>query len=85
MADADRLDLILVTINSLHSVATTLTEYARDLARDPDERLTDFEDVPELLADALATALDSLPDDRLTDERGQLLGALRRYLEGWVP
>lgn len=85
MPDTDRLDLILVTINSLHAVATTLTEYARDLASDPAERLTDFEDVPELLADSLATALDALPEDRLTDERGQLLGALRRYLEGWVP
>ena len=28
---------------------------------------------------------EALPDDRLTEERTQLLGALRRYLEGWTP
>lgn len=81
----DRLDQVLVAINSLHAAATTLTEYARELAANPDGRLTDFEDVPELLADALATALDALPEARLTEERNQLLGALQRYLEGWTP
>lgn len=78
------LDRILFTINSLHSAATTLTEHARELAAHPDARLTDYEDVPELLADALATALDALPEDRLTEERNQLLGACRRYIEGWA-
>ena len=79
------LDRILVALNSLHGAAITLTEHARDLATNPEARLTDFEDVPENLADALVTALEALPDDRLTEERTQLLGALRRYLEGWTP
>ncbi len=78
------LDRILITLNSLHSASITLTEHARDLATDPQARLSDFEDVPELLADALRTALDALPDDRLTEPRTQLLGALNRYLEGWT-
>jgi hypothetical protein len=81
---ADRLDTILVTINQLHSATITLTEFARDLAGDAAATLSDFEDVPELLADALATALESLPGARLGESRTQLLGALRRYLEGWA-
>lgn len=85
MPDRPNLDLILVTINGLHSVSITLTERARELAADPDARLSDFEDVPELLADALATALDALPEGSLTDERIQLLGACRRFIEGWAP
>ena len=85
MPERPELDLILVTINGLHSVVTTLTEYARELATDPDARLTDFEDVPELLADALATAIDALPDDCMTDDRSQLLGACRRFTQGWAP
>jgi hypothetical protein len=80
----ERLDLILYTVNSLHSAAITLTEYARELPADPEARLTDFEDVPELLAESLVTALEALPDDRLTEDRSQLLGALRRYLDGWT-
>ena len=79
------LDRILVALNSLHGAAITLTEHARDLAVLPEARLSDFEDVSENLADALVTALEALPDDRLTEERTQLLGALRRYLEGWTP
>lgn len=79
----DNLDRILCAAISLQAVAITLTEYARELPADPAARLSDFEDVPELLADALATALDALPEDRLTEDRTQLLGALRRYLEGW--
>jgi hypothetical protein len=79
------LDRILVALNSLHSAATTLTEHARDLATSPEARLSDFDDVTENLADALTTALEALPEDRLTEDRAQLLGALRRYLEGWVP
>lgn len=79
------LDRILVAVNSLHAAGITLTEHARDLATDPTARLTDLEDVPENLADALTVALEALPDDRLTEERTQLLGALRRYLEGWTP
>ena len=82
---SETLDRILVTLNEVNSVSITLTEYARDLAQNPEATLTDFEEVPELLADALATALDYLPPDRLTDDRTQLLGALRKYLEGWVP
>lgn len=82
---APDLDRILVALNSLHGAAITLTEHARDLATNPEARLTDFEDVPENLADALVLALEALPDDRLTEERTQLLGALRRYLEGWTP
>jgi hypothetical protein len=78
----DRLDNILVATNDLHSAAITLTEYARVLVENPNARLSDFEDVPELLASALATALDALPEDRMRDNRNQLLGALRRYLEG---
>lgn len=76
------LDLILVATNNLHSAAITLTEHARDLATDPAATLSDFEEVPELLAEALATALDALADDKLTEDRAQLLGALRRYLDG---
>ena len=79
------LDRILSALNSLQSAAITLTEHARDLAVQPEARLSDFEDVSENLADALVTALEALPDDRLTEERTQLLGALRRYLEGWIP
>lgn len=82
MSDLDR---ILVVLNSLHSAAITLTEYARDQATDPAAILTDFEDTTEQIAFALATALEALPDDRMTDSRNQLLGALRRYLEGWTP
>jgi hypothetical protein len=81
---ADRLDLVLCTVNNLNSVAITLTEYARELPADPEARLTDFEEVPELLAESLVTAIESLPDDRLTEDRNQLLGALRRYLDGWT-
>lgn len=79
------LDRILFALNSLHSAAITLTEHARELATSPEARLSDFEDVTENLADALATALEALPEDRLTEDRTQLLGALRRYLEGWTP
>ncbi len=82
---SDRLDLILVTINSLHSVATTLTEYAREIAADPEARLSDFEDVPELLASALALSLDALPNASMTDDRIQLLGAAIKFTEGWTP
>lgn len=78
------LDRIFVTINSLHAATITLTEHAWELTTDPEARLSDFEDVPELLADALATAIDALADDRVTEARNQLLGALRRYLEGWT-
>jgi hypothetical protein len=81
---SERLDLILVALNELHSVSITLTEYARELSADPAARLTDFEDVPELLASALATSLDALPEDRMTHDRNQLLGASRRFLDGWV-
>ncbi len=82
---SDRLDLILITINSLHSVATTLTEYAREVAADPEARLSDFEKVPELLADALTAAFDALPEASMTDDRNQLLGAARKFIEGWAP
>ena len=77
------LDLILVAVNELHAAAITLTEHARELAQNPAARLSDFEDMPELLACALVTALDALPEDRMTDDRNQLMGALRRYLDGW--
>ena len=81
-----RIDQALVALNSLHSVSITFTEYARDIAAQGDQaRLSDFEDVPELLADALRSALDALPEERLTEDRTQLLGALNRYLEGWTP
>lgn len=82
----DRLDQTLVALNSLHAASITLTEYARDIvAQGEAARLSDFDDVPELLADALRTALDALPQDRLTEDRTQLMGALNRYLEGWAP
>lgn len=75
----------LYIINSLHSVTITMTEYARDIAAlDKTARLSDFEDVPELLAEALTFALDAMPEDRLTEDRTQLLAALRRYLDGWA-
>jgi hypothetical protein len=80
---AERLDTILVAINQLHGASITMTEFARSLATDPTASLSDFEEVPELLTDALATALESLPEGSLGESRTQLLGALRRYLEGW--
>jgi hypothetical protein len=80
-----RLDLILCAVNDLHAAATTLVEYARDLATDPQATLTTFEDTPQCIATALATALESLGDDKMTEDDTQLLGALRRYLEGWIP
>jgi hypothetical protein len=80
---SDRLDLILSTINLLHSAAITLTEYARDVVAQGDEvRLWDFEETPELIADALIVVLESLPEDRLNEARNQLLGGLRRYVDG---
>jgi hypothetical protein len=79
----ERLDTILVAINQLHSASVTLTEFARDLVTNPAASLSDFEEVPELLADTLATALEALPEGSLGESRTQLLGALRRYLEGW--
>ena len=81
----ERLDDILVAINSLHAAAITLVEHARDLAENPQATLTSFGEVSENIGSALITALEALPEDRLTDERTQLLGALRRYLEGWTP
>jgi non-ribosomal peptide synthetase component F len=80
---SDRLDLILVTINALNSAAITLTEYARDIAvQGETARLSDFEEAPELIADALIVALESLSEDRMNEARNQLLGALRRYVGG---
>lgn len=76
------LDLILSAVNGLHSAATTLTEYARELAQNPAARLSNLEDVPELLADAIVIALEAMPEDHMTDDRNQLVGALRRYLDG---
>lgn len=81
---ADRIDVVLVALNELHGASVTLTEFARELATNPDAHLSDFEEVPELLADALATALDCLPEGSLGESRTQLLGALRKYLEGWA-
>jgi len=80
----DRLDTVLVAINELHGASITMTEFARELASNPAASLSDFEEVPELLADTLATALEALPEGSLGESRTQLLGALRRYLEGWA-
>jgi hypothetical protein len=82
---SDRLDSILYTLNSLHSVSITLTEFARELIHNPEATLTDMEEVPELLAEALATTLDCLGTDRLTEAQTQLVGALLRFVEGNVP
>lgn len=85
VTDTDQADAEAAGPSDADRLRDWLTEHARDLATNPEARLTDFEDVPENLADALVTALEALPDDRLTEERTQLLGALRRYLEGWTP
>jgi hypothetical protein len=82
---SDRLDSILYTLNSLHSVSITLTEFARELINNPEATLTDMEEVPELLAEALATTLDCLGTDRLTEAQTQLVGALLLFVEGSVP
>jgi hypothetical protein len=75
---------ILVAINQLGAATIDLSNFARDLAGNPAATLSDLEEVPEFLADALATVLDSLPEARLDESRTQLLGALRRYLKGWT-
>lgn len=86
MPDRPDLDQTLVVLNNLHSVSTTLTEFARDqVAQGDAARLSDFEEVPELLAHSLVTALQALPEEHMTDDRNQLLGALRRFLDGWTP
>lgn len=85
MTDRPDLDQILVAITGLNAAAVTLTEYARDLSRDPAATVTTFEDLHETIADALATALDALHPDQLTDDHTQLRGALARFLEGWAP
>jgi hypothetical protein len=82
---SDRLDSILYTLNSLHSVSITLTEFARELIVNPSATLTEVEEVPELLAEALATTLDCLGTDRLTEAQTQLVSALLRFVEGNVP
>jgi hypothetical protein len=76
------LDDILCAVVSLQSASLELAEYARDLATDPEAKLSAFGEAPQTLADALATTLDSLP--ALDDDANQLLGALARYLEGWT-
>lgn len=82
MSDRPDLQAVLIAVNNLHGAAITLIEHARNLATDPTAVMGDWEEVPELLVEALIVALDLLSDDDMGTPRIQLLGALRRYIEG---
>jgi hypothetical protein len=84
MPDRPTLDQILCAITSLQGAAITLTEYARELATNPDAALSGFEEAPQAIAHALATTLDAMRQEPPCDDDTQLRGALARYLAGWV-
>ncbi len=76
---SERINSLLFTVNSLHSVSISLTEFARELLVKPDATLTDPEVALDLLAEALATIVGCLPADKLTDVHEQLLTVLLRF------
>ena len=82
MTDRPDIDTILAAVSSLHMGATTLTEHARMLATTSDATLQRVEEPAEIIADALAIALDAMED--LNERETQLRGALARFLEGWA-
>jgi HAMP domain-containing protein len=83
MPDRTELDTLLVAMVNLSAAHIDLAEYARDLAADPTSTLSPHNETLELIAHALATAIDARSDT--SDEVGQLRGALARFLEGWAP
>lgn len=84
MPDRPDLDQILCAITSLQGAAITLTEYARELATNPEAALSAIEEAPQAIADALAITLDAMRQEPPSDDDTQLRGALARYLAGWV-
>lgn len=90
-AGAQSRDKALAAAHGAQEAAAELIRFVRE---GPAYRRPPFGDVEsvEMLADALAQTLeienaeqgaDGHPDD--ADARNQLLGALKRFLDGWVP
>jgi hypothetical protein len=91
MVRTERKDAALAAAASAMEAVQELLRYAREGAHYRQPPFGDV-DVPELLADAARAALEIESDEQQdgpprddADERNWFVGAIGRFLDGWVP